>query len=141
MGNKLKTLLDLAKRLPENKLDVAIEKLTEIRREGENGESVSTPKCPGCGGSHVVRNGHESGKQQYLCKGWGRSFVETTNGAVSHSHSGETVWKQVIADTINGVAMDETAETLDWHHETVFNMRHKILYCLEQTAAPSPTTA
>jgi transposase-like protein len=135
MESKLKTLLDLAKRLPEDKLAVAIEKLTEIKREGEKGKSVSIPGCPKCGGTHVVRNGHESGKQQYLCRGCGRSFVETTNGAVSHSHSGETVWKQVIADTINGVAMDETAESLDLHHETVFNMRHKILYCLEQAVA------
>jgi hypothetical protein len=48
------------------------------------------------------------------------------------------VWKQAVRDTIEGKAIDETAAALDLHHETVFNMRHKILYCLEQEQANSP---
>jgi hypothetical protein len=35
MENKLKTLIDLAKPLPESRPDAAIEKLTEIKRENE----------------------------------------------------------------------------------------------------------
>jgi hypothetical protein len=49
------------------------------------------------------------------------------------------VWKQVISDTVNGVSIDRTAERLDLHHETVFNMRHKILYCVEQSLITNPT--
>jgi transposase-like protein len=96
------------------------------------------PECPKCGGKSVVRNGHQSGKQQYLRKECGSSFAETTGSAAAHSHSGETVWKQVARDTIEGKAIDETAAALDLHRETVFNMRHKILYCLEQEQADSP---
>jgi hypothetical protein len=35
--------------------------------------------------------------------------------------------------------MDKTAEILGMHHETVFNMRHKILYCLEEKLKEEPT--
>lgn len=134
MESKLKTLIDLVKSLPESKLDTAIGKLEEIKRESTKEKPGTTPACPKCDGSHVVRNGHQSGKQQYLCKTCGRSFVETTDSAVAHSHASKTVWKTVIADTINGVPIDTTADSLELHHETVFNMRHKILNCLEKAA-------
>ena len=39
----------------------------------------------------------------------------------------------------NGVSLDKTSENLELHHETVFNMRHKILYCLEQEELRNPT--
>jgi transposase-like protein len=55
-----------------------------------------------------------------------------------NSHSGEAVWKQVIRDTLNGVSLDATAVNLAMHHETVFNMRHKILYCIEQEQMRNP---
>jgi len=45
----------------------------------------------------------------------------------------------VIRDTVNGVSIDDTVDSLDLHHETVFNMRHKILYCLEQGETVNPT--
>lgn len=134
MENKLKTLLDLAKSLPENRLNAAIDKLREIKQESDKEKTGKTPECPKCGSVKIVRNGHQSGKQQYLCKECGGSFVETTGSAAYHSHASKTVWKQVVADTINGVAIDKTADTLDLCHGTVFNMRHKILYCLEQAA-------
>ena len=35
MKNKLKTLLDLAKSLPENRLNAAIDKLREIKQESD----------------------------------------------------------------------------------------------------------
>ena len=35
-------------------------------------------KCPACGNDHIVKNGvtRSSGKQNYLCRGCGRQFVE-----------------------------------------------------------------
>jgi predicted RNA-binding Zn-ribbon protein involved in translation (DUF1610 family) len=84
MKNKLKNLIDLVKSLPGSRLDVAIEMLTEIKRESKKEKIRSVPECPKCGGKSVVRNGHQNGKQQYLCKECGGSFVETT-GSARHS--------------------------------------------------------
>ncbi|GHT96711.1 transposase [Alphaproteobacteria bacterium] len=140
MANKLKELIELAKKLPANRLDKAIEKLTELQQESEQEKKSSSPVCPKCFGSHIVRNGHKHNKQQYVCRGCGNSFCETTGSAIFHSHSGETVWKQVIKDTIEGISIEKTAKSLELHRETVFNMRHKILYCLEQNQKHTPKT-
>jgi transposase-like protein len=45
----------------------------------------------------------------------------------------------VIRDTVGGVSLDETAESLDLTHPTVFNLRHKILCCIEQEFKTNPT--
>ena len=66
------------------------------------------------------------------CKDCAKTFVETATSAIAYSHSSKTVWKQVIRDTVEGVSLDKTAESLDLTHSTVFNMRHKILYGIEQ---------
>jgi transposase-like protein len=138
MDNKLKTLIELVKRLPEGKLDEAIERLQEIRQKSDEEGKRTVPKCPHCDGADVVRNGHKHRKQQYLCRGCGKSFCATTDSAVCRSHQGEAVWRQVICDTVSGVPIDETAGSLELHHETVFNMRHKVLYCLERNLKEVP---
>jgi hypothetical protein len=57
--------------------------------------------------------------------------VRTTGTALYNPHSGEAAWKQVIRDTVNGIPIDQTAMSLGMRHKTVFNMRHKVLFCLE----------
>jgi len=86
-----------------------------------------------------VRNGKRNKKQAYLCKDCKKNFVETATFAIAYSHSSETVWKQVICDTVDGVSIDKTAESLDLAHSTVFHMRHKILYFVEQAILNAPT--
>jgi transposase-like protein len=132
MENKLTTLIDLVKHLPEKCLDQAIESLEKIKGEAENEAEGETPDCPHCCGKNIVRNGKRRGNQRYLCRDCGKSFVRTTGAAVYRSHSGEAVWKQVIRDTVNGIPIDRTAANLGMGHETIFNMRHKVLFCLEQ---------
>ena len=86
----------------------------------------------------MVRNGKRHGKQAYRCKNCGKTFVETATSAIQYSHSSETVWNAVISDTVNGISIDETAENLDLTHGKVFNMRHKILFCIEQAMLAAP---
>jgi transposase-like protein len=134
MKNKLYTLIELVKHLPDQCLDQAIESLEKMKEKAEREEENKKPDCPHCRGRNVARNGHRNGKQQYLCRVCGKSFVRTTGTAFYYSHSGEAVWKQVIRDTIRGTPLEETAVNLDMSHETAFNMRHKVLYCLEAGA-------
>jgi hypothetical protein len=58
---------------------------------------------------------------------------------MSHSHSGESVWKQVIRDTVEGIPLDTTANSLQLSHSTAFRMRHKILLALEAEESREPT--
>jgi len=86
-----------------------------------------------------VRNGHKHGKQSFLCRVCGKSFIETSQTVLFNSHSGESVWKQIIRDTVNGISIEKTAADLHLHHETVFNMRHKILFSIEEEERNNPT--
>ena len=139
MNNSLSEAIEILKRMPEKGVEKALEKIREIQSEIDKEDRTKVPGCPHCGLENVIKNGRGHGKQAYICKSCGKSFVETTKTAMENSHSGEAVWKQVICDTINGVSIDRTAESLDLHHETVFNMRHKILFCLEREEIANPT--
>ena len=39
--------------------------------------SPDNPSCPHCGATHVIRNGHEDGRQRWVCRTCGRSFGPT----------------------------------------------------------------
>ena len=139
MENDLAEAIDILKRLSEEGVEKALAVLREIKAEIDKKEKTSVPDCINCGSKHVVRNGHKHMKQAYLCRNCGKSFVDTTKTTLFQSHFGEAMWKQVIRDTVGGISIDDTAASLDLHHETVFNMRHKILYCLEQEERMNPT--
>lgn len=132
MKNSLTELMEIIKRLPEKSVEELLEKAKEIKEENEKAEETIVPKCPHCEEPNVVKNGRGHGKQTYKCRSCKKSFTKTTKTVMENSQSGEAIWKQVIRDTINGVSIDETAENLVMHHETIFNMRHKILYSLEE---------
>ena len=106
MKSKLIEAIELLKRLPEKGIEKALEQLGEIKDECDEGENKGERPCPHCHSRKVVRNGHKKGKQAYVCRDCGKSFVATTNTGIFGSHSGSAVWKQVIADTVNGVSLD-----------------------------------
>ena len=139
MAITLKDIIELSKELPEECYEAAFDKLKEIN-ENARVESKSAPTtCLSCGSSNIVRNGKRHKKQAYLCRDCKKSFVKTATSAIAYSHSSETVWKQVIQDTVDGISIDKTAHSLNLTHTTVFNMRHKILRCVEQMIANTPT--
>ena len=138
MKSNITELMEIIKRLPEKGVNELLEKAKEIKEEVEKEEETEVPSCPHCESGKVVRNGNQKGSQRYICRECKKSFVKRTKSVMSNSHSGEAVWKQVIRDTINGVSIDETAESLSMHHETIFNMRHKILYSIEQSQIKEP---
>ena len=108
---------------------------------------VPRMECPVCHTSaHAVRNGHKHGKQAFLCRACGKSFVTESNALLSGSHYSSDVWKTVLADTLMGVSLDDTRDRLDLQnirisHTSLFFMRHKIMLALEDLQAVSPAMA
>jgi len=137
MENRIAKLIELVQKLPESCLDETIEFVSD--KLAENDENKPIPPCPHCKSENVRRNGRVDNRQRYLCKDCGKTYGETTNSALSQSHCGEAVWKQVIRDTINGISIDKTAESIAVSHPTAFNMRHKILLALEGAEDREPT--
>ena len=138
MGKSLSEVIALVKGLPEGSLDEAYERIKEVKDRADAERRPAAKACPRCGSPHVSRNGKRRGRQSYICKGCGRSFSDTTGAATAHSRCGETEWRQVISDTVQGVPIERTAEDLCLSHHTVFRMRHKILLRLEGEQGRDP---
>lgn len=134
--NVLDKLMESARKLPEDRLVELQEAADKMLAESET--VPLAPICVRCGGHSIVRNGHKHGKQAYLCRDCGKSFVETTNTVMYYSHYGKDVWEQVTKDTYERKAIDRTAKALGLDHHVVFNMRHKILKALEDTEEEEP---
>lgn len=138
MGITIKELIGLTRELPEEYLDEAYARVKELKDKAEAEKESKPVGCVRCGSVKVARNGKQKGRQFYVCKDCGKAFTETSTSAIAYSHSSETVWKQVIRDTVDGISIDKTAESLDLSHSTVFNMRHKVLYCVEKAILNAP---
>jgi transposase-like protein len=138
MSRSKEELLELVKKLPSGRVEEVTKIVTEILQE-ESERKTSNPQCYYCKGTHVVKNGHKHNKQSFLCRSCGKSFVETTNTAMEYSHYNEPVWKKAARDTLNGVSLRKTAETLGFSHQTAFCLRHKILSAREKHEELYPT--
>ena len=138
MRRMLAEIINLVKELPEKYLEETFEKVQEIKEKADSEEESDKKSCPHCGSKKVVKNGKHHNKQAYLCRDCLKSYLETAKSAIAYSQSSETVWKQVISDTVEGIPIDQTASDLDLSHSTVFNMRHKVLFCIEQELLSKP---
>ena len=78
MGSKLIEAIELLKGLSERGIEKALEQLREIKDECGEEETKEVLPCPHCHSSKVVRNGHKKGKQAYMCRDCGKSYVTTT---------------------------------------------------------------
>ena len=126
-NNRLQ-LTSLIEKLPDDAVNELIEKATALYSAKVKAER---PCCPRCQSTRVVKNGHKCGKQEYLCRGCGRTFVSTTNTLMANSHQPVEVWEGLIRDTIAGHALDYSSERLGITHDCAFHMRHKFLLALQ----------
>ena len=122
----------------KNLSSAAIDRLLAMAHEMVNTETITISSCPCCGSSHIVRNGKKRGKQRFLCKSCCQTFVTTMHTVMSMSHYPAAVWKEVIADTLGGNAIDYTVKHRDLSHQCVFNMRQKILLAMQYIAYSDP---
>lgn len=101
-------------------------------------------ECPACHtNAYVVRTGHKHGKQAFLCRACGKSYVTMSNTLLACSHYSSVVWKTVLADTLMGVSVDDPRDALKLRHikishTSLFFMRQKIMLALENLQEISP---
>jgi transposase-like protein len=136
MGQNLRIkLTKLIEKLPEAAVSSLLEQAESYKAaQDEN----SRPSCPYCGNTHIVKNGHKCGKQEYRCKDCGRTYVSTTKTIMSGSHQSRELWEEVISDTLRGNAIEYSAKRLGLSHDCVFHMRHKILFALQEESVQDP---
>lgn len=123
----LSQLMAKASRLPMTDLKAHIAEIDSTLLEQE----PPVKACPYCESANIVRNGHKHGKQAYLCRCCGRSFVSTTGTVRYWSHQSASTWIDAIAYTLDGATLKKLEETLGISHGVAFSMRHKILRGME----------
>lgn len=131
MKNQLKDIINQLKTLPTELFADIIISINEIAAARNNSEPLPCPHCNG----KAIKHGHKDGKQRFLCKVCGKTFVETTNTIMRYSHYDKSVWETMLEDTLDGNALSYSEKRLGISHDTAFHMRHKILCAIEQTAA------
>ena len=132
-------LVNKIKKMPEEWLlliNQAISNLSDLSKNSIYDSHIHA--CPYCG-SHLIRNGTQCGKQRYRCKCCNKTFTCTVNTVLYYSRTGEKVWKEVLADTLDFVSIDKTAKRLGLSHNHVFCMRHKILAAMESSETEKQT--
>ena len=135
----LSKILDMIKTLSENdfiRLKRAINEHTDtattLSEHIENLRFTNGRVCPICGSIHVVRNGHrKDGKQRFICRDCGKSFVINTNSITAGTHKDIDVWQHYIECMMNGFSIRKTAKECEISNYTAFLWRHKILDALQ----------
>lgn len=136
MESKLVTLFDYLKNLCEADIDRIIRFVQGILSADQ--AVPERPDCPYCSSRHIIKYGHKGGKQRFLCKECGQTYMHKTNTLMAFSHQSRSVWLDFIQDTLEGVSLDDSSERLGMSHPTAFNMRHKILTALEDWIEENP---
>ena len=72
-------------------------------------------KCPNCASTHIRKNGHRRGKQNYICAVCDRQFIE------SYSKRGysDEIKKQCLTMYVNGNSFRAIARQTGVNHNTV----------------------
>lgn len=74
-------------------------------------------KCPNCESTHLRKNGHRRGKQNYICRDCGRQFVE------SYSPKGysDEIKERCLSMYVNGNGFRAIERLTGVNHNTVIN--------------------
>ncbi|MEG4128180.1 IS1 family transposase [Microcoleus sp. Pol11C1] len=75
-------------------------------------------QCPECQSTHVNKNGHKKGKQNYICVGCGRQFIE---GYQPHKGYSEDVKRECLKMYVNGLGFRAIGRVKNVHHTTIIN--------------------
>ena len=138
MSAKYDEILNVLRQFSEEELttifNVAIENVKPAKKQ------VNRCACPYCSDNKVIRYSKKCGKQRFLCKKCGHTFVTTTHTIMSNSHYDENVWYEMFLDTIAGNSLSFSEKRLGISHQTAFHMRHKILIAMQDVLLEDPTT-
>lgn len=88
-------------------------------------------ECPHCTSEHVVRFGKVKGRQRYLCKCCGKTFMDTTNTVLYRTRKGDE-WITFVDCMFKGYSLRKSAEIVGVTWVTLFYWRHKLLTALKQ---------
>jgi Transposase and inactivated derivatives len=73
-------------------------------------------ECPECKSTHVNKNGHKKGKQNYICVSCGRQFIDCYEPGKGYS---EDVKREGLKMYVNGMGFRGIERVKNVHHTTI----------------------
>jgi insertion element IS1 protein InsB len=81
-------------------------------------QNVELMQCPECQSTHVNKNGHKKGKQNYICVGCGRQFIHCYQ---PHKGYSKEVKRECLKMSVNGMGFRAIERVKNVHHMTIIN--------------------
>ncbi len=75
-------------------------------------------QCPECQSTHVNKNGQKTGKQNYICVGCGRQFIDCYHPYKGYS---EKVKRECLKIYVNGRGFRASERIKGVHHTSIIN--------------------
>jgi transposase-like protein len=90
-------------------------------------------QCPECESTHTRKNGHRRGKQNYICVGCGRQFIEHYTPQPGYS---DEVKRECLKMSVNGLGFRAIERFKGVHHTTVITWVKQVGELLPDAYAP-----
>lgn len=110
----------------------------EIKKKKPLKNNIDKPEvCPKCGGTHIIRNGIQNGKQRFYCYG-NKSIkphtftLDKTLPAMGRCELVGSDEREYVKNLLNHNTLQDIADDFDVAISTAFNWRHKILTVLKE---------
>lgn len=120
LPHELEILIERAKELLNQKDDSILTHHEFIEKE------LKTEKCPFCGSTYFVKNGHHNGIQRFKCKECNKTFGSTNGTFLYHTQQSYKTWITFIKCELLGMTLKAEADELELTQPTCFAMRHKL---------------
>lgn len=130
--------IDVLKQLFESLSDTDKQQfLADISHSKIDIKKVIQPRkvksCPHCQSTHFVKNGKRNGRQNYICRGCNKAFVEQTGTILFSMKKDISVLEQYVHCMIEKYPLRKCAKICGINLATAFAWRHKILDALQNT--------
>jgi transposase-like protein len=80
-------------------------------------------ECPECRSTHIHKNGHKKGKQNYLCVDCRRQFIDCYESERGYEHSFK---QECLTMYVNGMGLRAIERVKKVHHTTVMDWVKKV---------------
>ena len=93
-------------------------------------------KCPECQASHINKNGHKKGKQNYICVDCGRQFLDSYTSSRGYS---QEVKQLCLKMYVNGMGFRAIERVTGVHNTTVMDWVKQVAELLPDYYNSQPT--
>ena len=90
-------------------------------------------QCPECQSTHVNKNGHKKGKQNYICVDCGRQFIDSYQ---PHKGFSSDVKRECLKMYVNGLGFRAIERIKGVHHTTIINWIKQVRELLPDAYEP-----